>query len=291
MIDDDFIELKLRVLETRFKTKIFNSDYNYFLSYSGGRDSHFLLWFIKEYLNDKSIPIVSINTRMEHRQIKERMDRNADIILCSELKPLEIKEKYGIPCFSKFQDEMIERYQKGSRTKNTMRAILGEESTKFKLNNTARTLLLNDELHRISNKCCLFTKKKPFYEFEKETGLKPIIAVRGDEGILRQAQFQTCLNNKGEFTPLYDFSDELMRAIESKYKIDIPNIYNVVNRTGCFGCPYGWRCGKGNTLSELNLLTDSQFDFITSLFKESYDVLKIPYQEIKQNGRYVDMQL
>jgi 3'-phosphoadenosine 5'-phosphosulfate sulfotransferase (PAPS reductase)/FAD synthetase len=45
----------------------------YYLSYSGGRDSHFLLWFIKEYLHNDTIPIVAVNTRMEHSEILERI--------------------------------------------------------------------------------------------------------------------------------------------------------------------------------------------------------------------------
>ena len=277
-IDDKLIELKLKTLELCFKTKCLNSEYDYFLCYSGGRDSHFLYWFIREYLNNKSIPIVAINTRMEHAEIKARIEQNSDVVLFSKLTPFEIKEKYGIPCFSKFQDEMIERYQKGSRSYNTMCAVTGENRVTFKLNNTARELLLSDQLHRISNKCCLYTKKKPLHEFEKQTGMKAITGIRGGEGMLRKAQFKTCLDKNGKFSPLYDFDDDLMRAIEIKYNIEVPKIYETLDRTGCFGCPYGWRCGKGNTVKELDLLNASQRKFATEYFKESYEVLKIPYE-------------
>ena len=50
----------------------------YYLSYSGGRDSHLLYWFLKTWLynNDremwekyKHIKIVGVNTRMEHPEI------------------------------------------------------------------------------------------------------------------------------------------------------------------------------------------------------------------------------
>ena len=48
--DKQWIALKLKCLKSRFQTKIDKHDY--YLSYSGGRDSHFLYWFIKEYLKE-----------------------------------------------------------------------------------------------------------------------------------------------------------------------------------------------------------------------------------------------
>lgn len=279
-MDNEILEMKLKVLEMRFHTKVFNSQNKYYLAYSGGRDSHFLYWFIREYMGRKDIPVIAVNTRMEHNEIRVRIEKYADEILLPIIKPFEIKETYGIPCFSKFQDEMIERYQKGNRSYNTMCAVTGENRVKFKLNKTARELLLADRLHKISNKCCLYTKKKPQYEFQKKTGLKPILGIRGEEGILRETQFRTCLDKKGNFSPLYDFNDELMREIESLYKIEVPKIYNTLNRTGCFGCPYGWRCGKGNTINELSLLNEAQRNFVCELFKESYRVLGVEYEKI-----------
>lgn len=274
-MEKETIELKLAILEMRFRTKVFNSANEYYLAYSGGRDSHFLLWFIREYIHDKSIPVVAVNTRMEHPELRQRMEKYADEILYPTVKPFEIKERRGIPCFSKFQDEMIERYQRGSRSYNTMCAVTGKNRVTFKLNNKARELLLADRLHRISNKCCLYTKKKPQYEFQKRTGMKPILGIRGAEGMLRKSQFRTCLDKKGNFSPLYDFDDNTLREIERLYNIEVPQIYNTLNRTGCFGCPYGWRCGKGNTVKELSLLSEAQKKFVCELFKESYEVLGV----------------
>lgn len=111
------IEFYLKDLESRFK---YLNRKKYYLSYSGGKDSHFLYWFIKEYLHDTEIEIVGVNTRMEHPEILKRIQQNCDVVLLPKMKPFEIKEKYGSPCFSKWQDEMIERYQKGIRTPNTV---------------------------------------------------------------------------------------------------------------------------------------------------------------------------
>ena len=81
----------LSTLKERFK--LIDST-KYYLSYSGGKDSHFLYWFIKEYLRDNDIEIVSVNTLMEHQEILARINKNADRILYPSMKPTEIKEKY-----------------------------------------------------------------------------------------------------------------------------------------------------------------------------------------------------
>ena len=274
--DKEWIDFKLKCLESRFNVKIDKDEY--YLSYSGGRDSHFLYWFIKEYLKDTTIPVVAVNTRMEHTDIKARIMENADVVLYPKLTPLEIKYEYGIPCFTKWQDEMIRRYQSGSRAKSTMQSITGEGRISFKLNNTAKELLLSDKLHRCSADCCKWTKKKPLEDYEKETGLKPIIGVRGQESKQRQSKYTRCLNAKGQFTPLYDWTDKELRMAEIIYRIPVPPVYDELDRTGCFGCPYGWH--GGNTIKELKMMTPAQRKFTIELFKESYDVLKIPYQEL-----------
>ena len=245
----------------------------YYLSYSGGKDSHFLYWFIKEYLHDTDIEIVGVNTYMEHHEILQRIIKNCDRVLIPKMKPMEIKEKYGIPCFSKFQDEMISRYQNGSRTKSTMDSITGEGRITFKLNKKARELTLSGKLHKVSNKCCKVIKKDTVKLYEKETGRKAIMGVRGSESALRQAQYTSCFTKDKKFTPIYDLTDELMEEIIKKYKIEVPEVYKYINRTGCMGCPYGHK--SGNTEKELSLINENQRKFVCKYFKESYEVLNI----------------
>lgn len=275
----DEVDFYLEDLRSKFNKIKPNT---YYLSYSGGKDSHFLYWFIKEYLKRDDIKIVGINTYMEHHEIRDRILKNSDIVLYPELKPMEIKAKYGIPCFSKIQDDFIDRYQRGSRSKSLMdriqsRKFVGRDgkvhASSFRLNELARKTLLNGQLHRVSPKCCTYLKKRPAKKFEKETGLKAILGVRGSESAMRRSQYKSCFTKDKKFTPLHDLTDELLDKIYKKYNIEIPKVYNYVYRTGCMGCPYG--SYKGDTEKELQLLNDNQLKFVIEYFKESYKVLGI----------------
>lgn len=263
----------LEFLKDRFNGKIDPNEY--YLSYSGGKDSHFLLWFIREYMDEPRIPIVGVNTSFEIPEIRDRIMKNSDIVLKPALNRWEIKSNYGIPCFSKQQDEYIHRYQCGSRSQNTMNAVMGKNPI-FNLNKTARTLLLSGELHKVSNKCCYYNKELPMIRYGRETGRKAIIGTRQGESKTRKAKYSKCLTAKGNFTPLYDFSDELIDGLYQEYGIEIPKCYNYLSRTGCGGCPYG-----RNTEMELALLPRLQRMNTVKYFRESYDVLGVDYNNIQ----------
>lgn len=276
----DEVDFYLVDLKSRFDKIKPNT---YYLSYSGGKDSHFLYWFIKEYLKRDDIKIVGINTLMEHREILKRILDNSDIILFPTLKPMEIKEKYGIPCFSKEQDFYIYYYQnalrKGKEPSKTIKEkIEGTYSKGFSgISKKAREYIKSGKAHNITHKCCYYLKKEPAKRFEKETGLKAILGIRGSESALRRQQYKSCFTKDKKFTPIHDLSDELLEKIIKKYNIDVPDVYKYINRTGCMGCPYGsW---KKETQKELKLITDKQKEFVCNLFKESYEVLGIKVEE------------
>lgn len=250
----------------------------YYLSYSGGKDSHFLYWFIKEYLKREDIKVVGINTYMEHEEIRNRIIENSDIVLYPKMKPNEIKEKYGIPCFSKEQDFYIYYYQnairKGKKPSNTIEEkIDGTYRTGFCVSKKARDYVKSGEAHKITHLCCYYLKKEPAHRFEKESGLKPILGVRSEESVMRKQQYKSCFSKNGKFTPIHDLSDELLDKIYEYYNIEIPEVYKYVERTGCMGCPYG--SYKHDTEKELKLINKNQRKFVCNLFKESYDVLGI----------------
>lgn len=274
----DNVDFYLEDLKSKF-TKIKPQDY--YLSYSGGKDSHLLYWFIKEYAKIDNIDVIGCNTGMEFPEILKRIQNNSDKVLHPCLPISKVKEKYGIPCFSKEQDFYIYYYQnairKGKKPSKTIQEkIDGTYHTGFCVSKKARDYLKSGDAHNITHLCCHYLKKKPFEDYEKQTGKKAILGVKGTESTLRRKQYTSCFQKNGKFTPLWDLTDELEDAIYKKYNIEVPPIYDYVERTGCIGCPYG--SYKGDTIKELKYIkniNEKQYNFIKDLFKESYDVLGI----------------
>lgn len=211
---------------------------------AGGKDSHFLYWFIKEYAHIDNIEVVGCNTYMEHSEIRDRIYKNSDRVLLPAMKPFEIKEKYGIPCFSKEQDFYIYYYQKALRenrkvAKTIQEKIDGTYSKGFSgISKKAREYVKSENAHKITHLCCYYLKKKPFHDYEKESGRKAILGVRGEESSLRRKQYKSCFTKDKKFTPIWDLTDELLEKIIRQYNIEVSDVYQHINRTGCMGCPY-----------------------------------------------------
>ena len=177
------VEFYLEDLKSKF-AKI--NPEEYYLAYSGGRDSHFLLWFIREYLHEQRIMPVFENTGMEIPEIRERALANAQVILKPAMKHAEIKEKYGIPLNTKASDNWVHRYQvlkeKGYSDEDMPGYIrfyalreIGEyaeihNSGKLSftcVNKKTSEALKRGELHKVSNLCCEYLKKKPAHLYRE----------------------------------------------------------------------------------------------------------------------------
>ncbi len=216
---------------------------------------------------------------MEHPEIRDRIYKNSDRVLLPAMKPLEIKEKYGIPCFSKEQDFYIYYYQNAIRkgktpSKTILQKINGTYDKGFSgISKKAREYVLSGNAHKITHLCCYYLKKKPFHDYEKETGKKAILGIRNTESALRKKQYQSCFTKDKKFTPIWDLTDELLEQIIKKYNIEVPKVYKHISRTGCMGCPYGTY--KHETEKELELIDEKQKKFVCELFKESYKILGI----------------
>lgn len=283
----DECEFYLEDLKSKF-AKI-NPD-EYYLAYSGGRDSHFLLWFVREYLHETRIPAVYNNTGMDIPEIRERARANADVVLKPSMHPFEAKEKYGIPLNSKRQDYYTSRYQlfveRGIAEKDMPHymhtsVIRDEFFTDSKgeiirspvgaVNRKTYEALKNGTLHKVSNKCCEYSKKRPSTIWAKANHRKPIIGIMREESEARKRMsIQGCFTKKGTFYPIHDLTEELKEKIEKQYSIPVPTIYNVVKQTGCAGCPYGLHNRKSFNY-EMNVLPENQRAFVTEYFKESYE--------------------
>lgn len=218
---------------------------------------------------------------MEFKEILDRIYNNSDKVLAPNIPINKVKEKYGIPCFSKEQDFYIYYYQNAIRknkqpSKTILDKINGTYKTGYNISKKAREYVKSENAHNITHLCCHFLKKKPFHDYEKISGKKAILGVKGTESTLRKKQYTSCFSKNGKFTPLWDLTNELENQIYKEFDIEIPKIYDYIERTGCVGCPYGSYCGDTEKeLKYVKNINEKQYKFVRDLFKESYEILGI----------------
>lgn len=284
-------------LADRFRYRIYDAGpENFYLSFSGGFESYLLYWFIRlsgMFDDGYRIRVVSVVNSMFYPQVLQRITECADTVLYPSMSLQDVKDTYGIPCFSKRADGMIHRYQCGSRRRYLMDYLYGRDTKYFKLNNAAGSLLMNGQLHRISPYCCVKTKEEPLKRYGTEQGKKSIIGVRRADSLLRSARYQQCMMKSGEFCPLYDFTDLECLCMYDYFNIekiypytrDHYQLEQFMGRgkcvrmtgTGCLGCSYaGERLYK-----EFSDMTPAQRQYAVRHFHESYDAIGFDY------GRYI----
>jgi hypothetical protein len=204
------------------------------------------------------------------------MENNSDRILRPTKTYNEIKENYGIPCFSKTQDQMIYGYRqqlkKGLTITKSYKENVEFDGKKglFTISKKAHDWLFSGKLHEVSHLCCYYMKKQPANNYAKESGKKPIMGIMSLESRLRKTRITSCFNQKKYFYPIWDLTKDIQIAIEKRYTIEVPEIYNYIDQTGCACCPYG--IYKKETQKEFKLVSLPQLKFLSWYFGDSYIV-------------------
>lgn len=228
---------------------------NFYVSFSGGKDSTVLHYIIDEALPNNKIPRIYINTGIEYNDIlkfvkeMQKSDNRIQIVNSNVHIPSMLKEK-GYPFKSKEHAHKLCIYQNGGMTKAVDRYVKGlrldDTLSKF---TCPKSLLyqFTDEFDlKVSEKCCDELKKKTVHRYEKQSGkYVAIIGLRMDEGGER-ANRKGCVvfdskNNLKKFKPLNPVSNDFMEwYIESRNIKQCRLYYEPFNfrRTGCKGCPF-----------------------------------------------------
>lgn len=236
-----------------------------FVSFSGGKDSSVLLDLCR--LINPDIKAVFFNTGMEFpdivRHIRELKGNGYNIqIVNPKLKPNEIWEKYGFPLVSKEQAHKL-YYMKNYPESKTARVAFSNNS----LHNVSLCWrFLANENFDCNSKCCDVLKKKPSHEFQKATGLYPIIGTMASESLLRKEQYllrggcNSFEENRIFSTPLAIWNDADVWEYIKDRNLKIADIYNKgVRRTGCVCCGFGAHLEKG------------RFDALYKLYPKLYN--------------------
>lgn len=227
---------------------------NFFISYSGGKDSVVVSKLVDLAVPQNRIPRVFINTGIEYNAIvqfvKERAKQDDRIEIVKPSKPIkETLEKYGYPFKSKehakkvheFQtmhhlSPYIQRYLRGCNEDGT--------STCFKCPDVLQYQFTEECTLNISHFCCNKLKKEPAKKWSKRTGKSiTITGMRKEEGGAR-VQLNCIITKKGQavkFHPLAVVSDEWENWLIEREREKLCELYYEpynFKRTGCKGCPF-----------------------------------------------------
>lgn len=229
---------------------------NFYISFSGGKDSTVLSALIDLALPDNKIPRVYANTGIELNMIRDfvykmqKTDNRIGIIEPSTpIKPM--LEKDGYPFKSKEHARYVQKYQKDGLNYKSVRAYLKLEPTlsgkeifracpkKLKYQFTDENTL------KISDACCFRMKEEPLGKWAKENN-----RLYGITGIMRSEKGRrnksNCLSFKSNcslhfFQPLVFVTKEWEDWFIEEYCVEICDIYKdpyKFPRTGCKGCPF-----------------------------------------------------
>lgn len=233
---------------------------NFYLSFSGGKDSTVLSALLDMACPGNKIPRVYANTGIEYRMILDFVERERErehpwelhIIKPSvPIKPM--LEKVGYPFKSKHHAHVWEIFANiGIEKSDTVSCYLKLRNPKSGIIRFTQNLcpkILTYQFYekmpfKISSKCCDELKKKPIEKWKKENkkiyGINGIMPAEG--GQRTSAKCTVFVGDKlKNFQPLVPITKEWEDWFIAKYNIEICAIYKEpynFDRTGCKGCPF-----------------------------------------------------
>lgn len=225
---------------------------NFYISFSGGKDSTVVHHLVDMALPDNKIPRVFANTGIEYNDVVmfvKTMAQNDDRIVMLQPKKniKKVLEEVGYPFKSKEHAKKVEQYQcRNTITEHLKNYInrTGKYQGEYGCPSILRYQFTPQCTLKISHRCCNELKKKPTTKYVKETGRSIIITgMMREEGGARQRI--ECVHFKnGEITkfhPLAKVNSDWEHWFIDEYNIPLCKLYYPpynFRRTGCKGCPF-----------------------------------------------------
>ena len=228
---------------------------NFYISFSGGKDSTVLSALVDIAIPNNHIPRVYANTGIELNMIRDfvfEMQKSDDrIVVIKPSKNIkQMLEEDGYPFKSKSHAHWVERFSRIGKSEGVTQ-YLGERTDKkpWRSQDTCPQCLKYQftedfKAFKISDKCCINLKEKPLELWAKQNK-RPygINGIMKDEGGRRERG--KCLLFHGKklklFQPLIPVTKEWEEWFIKKFNINICPIYSPpynFRRTGCKGCPF-----------------------------------------------------
>ena len=234
---------------------------NFYISFSGGKDSTVLSKLVDMALPDNNIPRVYADTGIELNMIRDfvysmaEKDHRVEIIKPS-IPIIPMLEAEGYPFKSKEHSYKWSVYSKGGIRLKEVQRYLGLSKRPKDTDITVKRYMCPNKLLfqftnsylkdglKISDKCCIHLKENPLHEWQNRNN-KPygIVGLMHDEGGRRITAkcltFQS--NTLKAFQPLVPITKSWEEWFIKNYNVEICDIYKPpynFPRTGCKGCPF-----------------------------------------------------
>lgn len=256
---------------------ISRTGHDVYVSFSGGKDSTILLDIARRYVS-KTMPAVFCNTGNEYPEILKFV-RQTENVTWLHLKTtmVQIIQKEGFPLVSKEVSEKIRQIRHTNSDKLRNIRLYGyKDRPRTMARCPLKWQFLKDAQFDISERCCDELKKKRFKQYEKETGLYPLIGTTAAESRLRAMQYLrrggcSAFNSKRPRSfPISIFTEKDIMEYAKRFNIKLCPIYNDPNvrQTGCMLCGFGADQDPHH------------FDFVFRHYPKAYQY----FMNIKNNG-------
>ena len=269
---------------------------NFYLSFSGGKDSTVLSALLDMACPGNKIPRVYANTGIEYRLILDFVERERErehpwelVILKPTKNIRQMLEEEGYPFKSKEHSLYVSEYQRmGEKSGYYNRYLFPEEKRKsFGCPKILRYQFTPEFNLKISKKCCDELKKKPLKKWMKENDKTfCITGMMRKEGGSRNNI--SCINLKQKkFHPLAPIIKEWEDWFIDAYRVEISDIYKepyCLPRTGCKGCPFAI-----NLQEELDMLEKffpGERKQCELIWKPVYDEYRRLGYRLRKDGEY-----
>ena len=254
---------------------------NFYISFSGGKDSTVLSRLVDMAIPGNKIPRVFVNTGIEYNAIvkfvKEKAETDERVVIIKPSKPIkETLETYGYPFKSKEHAKKVDQWQRHHVMTKYLVAYLQDKDSKFVCPNILRYQFTDENNLKISHQCCNQLKKKPVKEWSDKSGRRiSLTGIRRGEGGERENIKGCAVFKDGKlqkFHPLLPVSDEWVDWLIERERERLCELYYEpynFKRTGCKGCPFA--LGLQEQLETMEIYMPGERKQCEFIWKPVYD--------------------
>lgn len=200
------LPLAVKVEMTKHRIEEFVQEFGtdgVYISFSGGKDSTVLLDISRKLYPNIKAMFIDVPTQYPELKKFVMTFENVDVVK-PKISFAQVIEKYGFPIISKEVANCVkgarkyDRYIRGQNigipkgSKCRLKKLNGElkdSKGNYSQFNQEKYKFFLEAPFEIDDSCCNIMKKSPAYNYEQETGRKPIIATMASESQLRTSKW------------------------------------------------------------------------------------------------------